>query len=141
MSVCCETCLVPSIVLNIEDKVHTHLLESGRWFAVFSKVAEGLALVDLAKFQGNGFFPEVVLGCIVEPLGVLPVTRHFASALESWSTAEGSKLGLVDVTQQLLLVLGDPAKSFPSGFVEWAIFIGMLGWHCWAVLGNCSKRF
>ena len=141
MSVCCETCLVPGIVLNIKDKVCTCLLESRRWFAIFSKVTEGLVLIDLAKFQGNGFFPEVVLGCIVEPLGVLPVTRYFVSALESWSTAEGSKLGLVDVTQQLLLVLGNPPKPFSSGFVEWAIFVGMLGWHCWAVLGNHSKRF
>ena len=88
MSICCEMHLVPAIVLNIEDKVDTHLLESWQWLAVFAKVAEGLVLINLAQFWCNRFLPMVVLGCVSKSLGIFPVMGHFMSALELWSMAE-----------------------------------------------------
>jgi len=117
------------IMLDVKDKVNANLLVAIWSRSVFPKVLECFIRINLVQFKSCCILPFCVIGLLVELHGmvVIAIAWELVTVLLARCGAVGSKLGLVDMTEKLLLVLRQLLELLPAGLIEEVVVISILG--------------
>ena len=105
--------------------MNTNLLITLRGFSSLAQVLEGLVLVELGHHKGSRVLPLGIPIVLVKLNSMVIVSWDFIAILVAWCRAVQLELGLVDHAEELLVLLGNPLKPFPTIKIEEVILFGI----------------
>jgi hypothetical protein len=139
MAISNQASLVVTIVFNIKHKMDTNLLVPG-WWITSAIIKKGFIFIKLIHLEGDGILPVGSAILLVKFNGMIKVLGHFITIFVMGGSAEGLKLGLINLPEEMFLMLSKAFELFPTRFIKEIMVTGIDATGDRIILGNDGKR-